>query len=90
MNQNGKTFSSMVGRKIRKLRLERGYTGGELAKLLLVSQQQVSRYENGLTVITVDLLCKISEILNVNIYYFLDDFSSPDEISDLYNSEKFG
>lgn len=90
MNQNEKTCSRMIGKNIRKLRLERGYTGQELANLLSVSQQQVSRYENGLTLITVDLLYRVSEVLNVRIYYFFDDYSSPDETNDLFYKGKFG
>lgn len=61
------TVSVLIGKRIQCIRKEKGITGDELARMLNISQQQVSRYERGINQITVDCLFKISEILNVEL-----------------------
>ncbi len=53
-----------TGLFIKYKRKELGLTGQDLAIILNVSQQQISRYENGTTNITVTLLNKILMILD--------------------------
>ncbi|MGG4608422.1 helix-turn-helix domain-containing protein [Providencia sp. Me31A] len=60
-----------AGREIRKLRMEYGWSGGELAEKLDISQQQVSRYENGVNKINIELLVKLSFIFQVPVCHFL-------------------
>lgn len=42
-----KNVNQIVGKEIRKRRKELGLSGAELAGLVGISQQQVSRYERG-------------------------------------------
>ncbi|MGJ3355340.1 helix-turn-helix domain-containing protein [Providencia sp. Je.9.19] len=54
-----------IGFFIRESRVNRSLTGGQFAKLINVSQQQVSRYENGLTNMSIDMLNSIFIVLGV-------------------------
>lgn len=60
-----------IGENIRNLRQEKNMTQEELAKLLCISMQSVSRWENKLNYPDIILLPKISEIFNVSIDYLL-------------------
>ncbi|MBQ0634217.1 helix-turn-helix transcriptional regulator, partial [Proteus mirabilis] len=61
-------------------RKEVGLTGQDLAIILNVSQQQISRYENGTTNITVTLLNKILMILDSS----WSEFLTFNELTDRY------
>ena len=52
---------------VRKFRTERGYTQSELAVLLSVSPQAVSRWENGQAYPDIELLPRLAEYLCVSI-----------------------
>lgn len=60
-----------IGNKIKQLRKEKGLTGEDLARCIGVSQQQVSRYEQGINCVHIDLLAKLSELFKVPIQTFL-------------------
>ncbi len=49
-------LSNRVGCFLRKARKDKNLTGKDVAKLINVSQQQVSRYETGMTSLTLDQL----------------------------------
>lgn len=66
------SFNVKVGEKIREIRLKHGLTCKELGSAINVSQQQMSRYELGITAITVITLFKISVYFNVNASYFVN------------------
>lgn len=57
-----KKISVYVGRFLRKSRKNKNMTGKELAFLMNVSQQQISRYETAKTKITLE---KLNIILNL-------------------------
>lgn len=57
----------MVGDNIRKLRLEREWTQGELADRLGVSRQALGNYERELREPGIDLLIKLADTFNVSI-----------------------
>ncbi|HBI3646752.1 fimbrial operon regulator, partial [Proteus mirabilis] len=57
-------ISGHVGIFLRKARKEKNMTGKQLARLMNVSQQQISRYEIGATAITVDQLANFLLILD--------------------------
>lgn len=63
-------FSMIVGNEIARLRKEAGLSGGQLANMIGISQQQVSRYERGVCQITISILCIVLQKLN----YPLNDF----------------
>lgn len=70
-------ISILFGRALRTLRLEKGFSGSQLAKMINISQQQLSRYERGESKITIDMVFKISVVLGVTIEeiyrYFIDE-----------------
>lgn len=57
-------ISSRVGAFLRIARKEKRMTGKQLALLMNISQQQISRYEIGITSITLDQLEKLLIVLD--------------------------
>ncbi|EPL1663369.1 helix-turn-helix domain-containing protein, partial [Proteus mirabilis] len=78
-------ISGHVGIFLRKARKEKNMTGKQLARLMNVSQQQISRYEIGATAITVDQLANFLLILDkkwVDLFKYLEnEFSDEREIN---------
>ncbi|MFY3769339.1 hypothetical protein AHYW_000217 [Providencia manganoxydans] len=64
-------ISTDIGKVIRTLRKRKSISGGELGKLVNLSQQQISRYERGLNNITLDYLIIILQELDSSIEEFL-------------------
>ncbi|SPX81866.1 helix-turn-helix transcriptional regulator (plasmid) [Morganella morganii] len=58
-------FSVYCGIVIKKIRKEKGMSGFELAKKLNLSQQQISRYELGLTKLNIDMMIDIADCLGI-------------------------
>lgn len=69
-------IAKIVGSRIKKLRREYGLTGAEVAVVLNVSQQQLSRYERGVNRIDIDSLVIIADFLKVSVHYFLEDINT--------------
>ncbi|MEM8028305.1 helix-turn-helix transcriptional regulator [Morganella morganii] len=63
----------MVGQNIRDLRQHNGLTTTVLAKMLSVSQQQLSRYERGINKIDVSVVFKIINIFHVSYEYLFPE-----------------
>ncbi|HGN1704472.1 TPA: helix-turn-helix domain-containing protein [Providencia rettgeri] len=64
----------IVGREIRKRRKYLGLSGIELANLVGVSQQQISRYERGECNINIENLHILASALDTEmICFFIDD-----------------
>ncbi|WP_300004056.1 helix-turn-helix transcriptional regulator [uncultured Cedecea sp.] len=66
-------------------RLERGLTGKQMGKLLCVSQQQISRYERGETVIPLSFMVFFLNSYAFNLNDFFDYISNG--IAARYNLE---
>ncbi len=64
-----------IGEKIKKYREMQGITQSELGKLLSVSNRAVSKWENGESYPSLELIRPISEILNVGIKELLGEKS---------------
>lgn len=62
----------MLGDNIRKYRKENGYSQEELAAMLHIVRQTLSKWENNLSVPDSELLIRISEALNVSVSALLD------------------
>ncbi|MGX4743122.1 helix-turn-helix domain-containing protein [Providencia rettgeri] len=65
-----------IGKKIKHYRLTRGLSGNELGRMIGVSQQQISRYENGVSTLSFYMLNKILksfELDNSEINVFFDE-----------------
>jgi transcriptional regulator with XRE-family HTH domain len=63
----------MVGEKIRKIRLNKGYSQEYMAFMLDINQSTFSKIEQGNLEITVRRLYSIAEILEVNVIELLPD-----------------
>lgn len=59
LNPMNLSLSYYAGSIIRKERIKRGLSGDELAKLVHLSQQQISRYECGKTGLQLESLFKL-------------------------------
>lgn len=66
------TVQKIVGNELAYMRKNKGISGAELGKILGMSQQQISRYKNGVT--RLDLLTLFSFLLQLDTT--LDDFFS--------------
>ncbi|MGX4743123.1 helix-turn-helix domain-containing protein [Providencia rettgeri] len=60
------TLSSHVGLFLRMARKDKNLTGRELAKLMNISQQQISRYERGVNSLRLGLLEQYLIVLDKN------------------------
>lgn len=67
-----------IGKNIRRLRNERQMTQDELAEKLYVSRQTISNYETGKSNPDIDMLLKITEVLQTDINILI---YGPPEIS---------
>lgn len=66
-------LNSAASSFLKKLRKQNGITEGELAILLKISQQQVSRYENGKTQLTIERVNQYLEIFGLDWNYFTNE-----------------
>ena len=60
-----------IGGKVRKIRKEKGMTQEQFAKRFHMTQQTLSKYENGKITISYDTLENIAEGTKISIGYFL-------------------
>ena len=71
-----------MGNRVRELRLEKGMNQTELALKINVSQQTISRIENGLNTFPADTLIHIARFFHVSTDYIL-------ELSDTRMTEEY-
>ena len=57
--------------RIKELRLSRHLTQRELGDIISVTQQNISKYENNVIEVPVDVLIKIAQYFNVTTDYIL-------------------
>ena len=62
-----------IGNKLRKLRMEKGYSQEYLAEVLAVSQKTYSNMENDKSSISIDTLKKIAEEYKIDMLELLSD-----------------
>lgn len=68
---NNRRTNVAFGSVLRLLRRKKGITGLELANLLDISQQQVSRYETGICNVNVYTLVRMCSIFEISILQFI-------------------
>jgi transcriptional regulator with XRE-family HTH domain len=69
-----KTSDSMtIGRNMRKLRLQKGYSQKELGEMLGVSFQQIQKYETGKNRLPSDRLYRLQSIYRVPFMTFFEN-----------------
>ena len=62
-----------IGNKLRKLRMEKGYSQEYLAEVLEVSQKTYSNMENSKSSVSIDTLKKIAEEYKIDLIELLSD-----------------
>ncbi len=67
-----------LGGKLSKLRKENNYTQEQLADVLGVSRQAISKWESNITYPETDKLIRISELFNCSLDYLLKDTEETD------------
>lgn len=65
-NNQSQNINKIIGQFIRESRSAKSLTGKEFGQLINVSQQQVSRYENGVTSLSIDALNTILTVLEID------------------------
>jgi transcriptional regulator with XRE-family HTH domain len=64
-----------IGQRIKKIRKEKRFTQEKLAEILEISTVYVSQMENGKTKLSLEMLVRIANLLNVAPGYFLTGVS---------------
>ena len=62
-----------IGKKIKLIRIAKGIRQAEAAKAIGVSQAHLSNIERGRNSVTLDLLFKLSELLECSVSEFFSD-----------------
>ena len=62
-----------LGKKIKMARIELDLNQSELAEKIGAKQKSISRYENGLSMPSIETLVKISKVLKKSPGYFLEE-----------------
>ncbi|EPL8092970.1 helix-turn-helix domain-containing protein [Morganella morganii] len=86
---NEREISLFIGQQISRKRKSLGLSGMALAELLGLSQQQISRYEQGITNIRASTLLQIAFLFNVDVKsFFTDCIENNNRLSSLNYKEK--
>ena len=64
-------INKYIGKRIQEIRIEKGLKQENLAEKLKINRPNISKYETGETAIPLDILKKISKILNTSTDYLL-------------------
>ncbi len=69
----------MAYKNFREIREDNDLKQKDIAKILNVSQNTYSQYENGVISLTAEVLCKLADYYNVSVDYLLDrtDIKTP-------------
>ncbi len=64
-----KDIKKFVGERIKESRKQKNLTQSQVAKILRMTQQQYSRFENGVYELDYENLIKISELYEISLDY---------------------
>lgn len=79
-----------IGEKIAKQRKELNYTQDQLADILGVSRQSISKWESNISYPETDKLIELGKIFNCSMDYLLkDDITKKNDTRDSSNMDKF-
>jgi len=65
--------SKKLGKKIKLARVELDFTQTDLAQKIRAKQKSISRYENGISLPSLETLVKIAKVLKKSTEYFLGE-----------------
>ena len=71
----------MIGTRLRKLRTDKDMTQEEMADLLSVTPQAISRWENSVSVPDTNFLIPIADLFNVSVDFILREPNTSDQTS---------
>ena len=71
-------YASIIGMKLRKIRLEKNLTQTKIAMMLDVTFQQIQKYESGMNTIGIINLHKFCVLTNSDINTFFEDLTKYD------------
>ena len=77
-----------LGEKLSKLRRENNYTQEQLADILAVSRQAISKWESNITYPETDKLIRLSELFDCSLDYLLKDELETDSKNQKNDGEK--
>lgn len=72
---------AFIGKEIQKRRKEKQLTQKELGEKIGKTESSIQKYEAGKTDISINLLYRIAEVLEVDIYSLMDDMSVMEQLS---------
>jgi len=76
-----------IGKKITELRKQNNMKQNELAEALYVTHQAVSKWENGRSIPSIEILYELTNLFKVSIDYLLDDSDiKSDDYESLFNN----
>lgn len=78
-----------LGEKLSRLRKENNYTQEQLADILMVSRQAISKWESNITYPETDKMIRISELFGCSLDYLLKDTVEYDSRNENENSSGF-
>jgi len=79
----------VIGNKLRRLRIEKGYSQEYLAAVLAISQKTYSNMENDKSSISIDTLKKIAEEYKVDLIELISDDNIIVQINNSSENSKF-
>ncbi len=62
-------LKKQVGKRLKESRKDKGYTQREVAEYLHMTQQQYSRFENGVFELDYENLVKVSQLFEISLDY---------------------
>ena len=68
---NLKIATCIIGLQLRKIRLMRSRTQSRVAKAVNISFQQIQKYERGQNAISINIMMKLCEYLDVSVDFFI-------------------
>ena len=68
---NLKIATCIIGLQLRKIRLMRGRTQSRVSKAVGVTFQQIQKYERGQNAISINIIMKLCEYLDVSVDFFI-------------------
>ncbi len=78
----GGFYVKINSKLLKETREKMGISLGELAKVANVSRRSIQLYEEGQTAVSIDVIMKIEDYLNVNLIDTVDPFQNPPEIEE--------
>ncbi len=63
--------ATLLGRRLKGLRQQKGWSLNEMGRYLGVTKQAVSRWESGERIPAIEVVCQIADLFQVSVDYLL-------------------